>query len=501
MRIRHLNSERGDIEYIYDDDAIVDEVINGTKTQLAHYRYGDRLLSLSTNTGDQYYHYATLGTTANLTDSVGANQVAYRTDPFGEITKQEGESVNRQVFTGQEHDAKTGLIYFGARFYDPDTARFINQDTYLGESNTPPSLHRYLYAYSNPTVYVDPDGHAAVAMDDNALRNSAVNSKEGAFAEQFGLELTEDGRGRRKFKDNDAFIRHVYEAAEYADSPVIMLVEKGDTTKDLLGLAYETLGDRLTPQQRQELKAQIEAAKPGTIINMSGYMEGAAARTHRANDNFLSDFQRDLDQRTDDTSFLEDPSAHVTYAWTTIGESVGRSFETSVDSSAPQHIRHAARAEAVAEIATTAVPIGKAKHLRHARHAKKSQKDIVYRVIRADEDPLSGLAAKKPGRGMTVSGHVRTGSRNKGSQYISTTRSKAIAEKYAREDGLRYVEIDLSKVNSQVIDLSTDAAASKHISNPITKRFATSREEVLVVDEIPADAIINVNNKYNKGGG
>ncbi len=44
---------------------------------------------------------------------------------------------------------------FGSRYYDPDTARFITQDSYLGESNTPPSLHRYMYAYSNPTVYID----------------------------------------------------------------------------------------------------------------------------------------------------------------------------------------------------------------------------------------------------------------------------------------------------------------------------------------------------------
>ena len=31
----------------------------------------------------------------------------------------------------------------------------------MGEVGTPPSLHRYLYAFGNPTVYVDPDGHFA----------------------------------------------------------------------------------------------------------------------------------------------------------------------------------------------------------------------------------------------------------------------------------------------------------------------------------------------------
>ena len=165
MRIRHLGSERGDIEYIYDDKSVLEEVTNNTSNLVAHYRYADRLISLTTPSDTQYYHFASLGTTANLTDDSGETKVSYRTDPYGEITKQEGDSVNRQVFTGQEHDENTGLIYFGARYYDPDSARFINQDTYLGDPGTPPSLHRYLYAYSNPTLYYDPTGNAPILSD------------------------------------------------------------------------------------------------------------------------------------------------------------------------------------------------------------------------------------------------------------------------------------------------------------------------------------------------
>jgi len=79
--------------------------------------------------------------------------------------------MNRHIFTGQEHDENTGLIYFGARYYDPDIARFITQDTYLGEPNTPPSLHRYLYAYGNPTVYVDLMGYQSEREDENDKPN------------------------------------------------------------------------------------------------------------------------------------------------------------------------------------------------------------------------------------------------------------------------------------------------------------------------------------------
>jgi RHS repeat-associated protein len=102
-----------------------------------------------------------LGSTVNLTTTSGGVQSSYSLDPWGHIRRQSGLSVNRHIFTGQEHDTNTGLIYFGARYYDPDTARFISQDSYLGESNVPPSLNRYLYAYSNPLVYVDLLGYAS----------------------------------------------------------------------------------------------------------------------------------------------------------------------------------------------------------------------------------------------------------------------------------------------------------------------------------------------------
>src|SRR6185437_15067501 len=52
-----------------------------------------------------------------------------------------------------------GLIYFQARYYDPTIGMFITQDPYEGQWDTPMSLHHYLYAYGNPTLYVDRTGY------------------------------------------------------------------------------------------------------------------------------------------------------------------------------------------------------------------------------------------------------------------------------------------------------------------------------------------------------
>ncbi len=73
---------------------------------------------------------------------------------------------NRFTYTGHEFDPETGLYYFKARFYDPELGRFASEDPYLGDFLTPPSLHRYLYAYANSTRFVDLTGYASATDDE-----------------------------------------------------------------------------------------------------------------------------------------------------------------------------------------------------------------------------------------------------------------------------------------------------------------------------------------------
>lgn len=254
MRIRHLGSERGNIEYIYDDNSIIDELSNNTTFQVAHYRYGDRLLSLQNATGvDQFYHYAGLGTTTNLTDASGENQIAYRVDPFGAIVKEEGSSVNRQVFTGHEHDKETGLIYMKARFYDPDIARFINQDTYLGESTTPPSLHRYLYAYGNPTYYTDPTGNFAVTDWLRQETEAASNSVK-QWADE--VHNSDSSSAVKSIKGTGANL-----LAGFDDS-VAFVLGAADEAADI---ALSAFGDREILGQNSYRRTQARLAETVTI--------------------------------------------------------------------------------------------------------------------------------------------------------------------------------------------------------------------------------------------
>ncbi len=52
---------------------------------------------------------------------------------------------------------------------DTSTGRFISQDSYAGSTADPVSLHKYLYANSNPVMYSDPSGYTSLAEQQTAM--------------------------------------------------------------------------------------------------------------------------------------------------------------------------------------------------------------------------------------------------------------------------------------------------------------------------------------------
>ncbi len=69
---------------------------------------------------------------------------------------------NSIKFSGYFYDAETGLYYLNSRFYDPENARFIQEDSFDGNIYDPLSLNLYTYCSNNPISYFDPTGHFSV---------------------------------------------------------------------------------------------------------------------------------------------------------------------------------------------------------------------------------------------------------------------------------------------------------------------------------------------------
>ena len=75
------------------------------------------------------------------------------------LERYDGSASERSVFTGHYFDTETQLYYAKARYFDPQLGRFLSQDSYLGQIDDPPSLHRYVYVRNEPTGRIDPSGH------------------------------------------------------------------------------------------------------------------------------------------------------------------------------------------------------------------------------------------------------------------------------------------------------------------------------------------------------
>ncbi len=126
------------------------------------YVYGDDLISRKQGGENRYYVYDGHGSVRQLTDATGAVTDSYIYDAFGNLRDHLGGSDNRYLYAGEQYDSASGLYYLRARYYDPESGRFLTHDPYPGRLNEPVTLHRYLYGNANPVMYTDPSGKFAL---------------------------------------------------------------------------------------------------------------------------------------------------------------------------------------------------------------------------------------------------------------------------------------------------------------------------------------------------
>jgi RHS repeat-associated protein len=143
--------------YTYVGDKVIKEL--DSTGGLVYNVYGLSRISRTLNGEKAYYLYNGHG---DVTALVSANKTIlarYYYDAFGNILEGDINFPNPYLYAGYTYDQESGLYDLKARFYDAKIARFMQEDTYLGNSTDPLSLNLYTYCSNNPLVYTDPTGH------------------------------------------------------------------------------------------------------------------------------------------------------------------------------------------------------------------------------------------------------------------------------------------------------------------------------------------------------
>jgi RHS repeat-associated protein len=137
--------------------------------------WAEKTLTLTVTSRPKRYYY--------LKDHLGSVRVTVNENgdvvhyddyyPFG--LQMPGRSLEedgpKERFTGHELDDETGLLYAGARYLDPETARWIAIDP---SSDSYPGLSGYAYAINNPMASVDPDGRDVYFVTTDRLLRAAM---------------------------------------------------------------------------------------------------------------------------------------------------------------------------------------------------------------------------------------------------------------------------------------------------------------------------------------
>jgi len=119
----------------------------------------------------------------------GDGVASYRYDDFGETGIYGNLTLKNEVcYTGGIYDRLTGEYYLNARYYSPETGRFLTEDTYRGEIEKPETFHLYIYCANDSLNNIDPSGHLSkrVSIDHikknmSYIRNAAKIYKVNKF--------------------------------------------------------------------------------------------------------------------------------------------------------------------------------------------------------------------------------------------------------------------------------------------------------------------------------
>jgi RHS repeat-associated protein len=131
------------------------------------------LLAAKDNTGAFSYHYDGNGNVTDLVDTDGAVTAHYEYGPFGEALRVTGSYAGQNPFrfSTKYADDETGLLYYGYRYYTPETGRWLSRDP-IGEAG---GMNLYGFCANDSANLIDPLGQDFIAVTASEVMHGTMH--------------------------------------------------------------------------------------------------------------------------------------------------------------------------------------------------------------------------------------------------------------------------------------------------------------------------------------
>jgi RHS repeat-associated protein len=199
----------GETRYIYDGKRVIQER-NSSNNPLVAYTRGNDLSGSFEGAGGiggllgrshgyssgnwgthNFYHADGNGNVTYLVNSSQTLACSYRYDPFGNLISSANGSLNAADnvyrFSSKEIKIKSGMYYYGYRFYDPNLQRWLNRDPIgelgfggpanAGSRGITDELNLYWFARNN-----SPNKFDAFGLEDQTIQNAGARCCGGSPA-------------------------------------------------------------------------------------------------------------------------------------------------------------------------------------------------------------------------------------------------------------------------------------------------------------------------------
>lgn len=171
-----------------------------------------------------------------------------------------------------------------ARYYQPETGRFITMDSYEGDQQQPASLHKYAYCQGNPVNGTDPSGHEFSGSVSELMLTIGIEKQIRAIGEGAAIHAFRQGA-----------IRGISGAILKSGAVGILGLTAGGVAGQvayLSGAIGSNPAALASPQTRRQLRIQVESEEENRSTRILFHYTGAAEAQKILQDRSITSSER-----------------------------------------------------------------------------------------------------------------------------------------------------------------------------------------------------------------